>query len=87
MNRLPRLMALLVVALGAPMLASCLRDDVTPTSTQYRTAVRQVMTRYHVPGALVSVRVPGDARWSEAFGVGDLAAGTPIDPLPTIGER
>jgi D-alanyl-D-alanine carboxypeptidase len=77
MNRLPRM---LVAALGALLLASCLQDDVTPASTQYRTAVHQVMTRYHVPGALVSVRVPGDPRWSEAFGVGDRAAGTPIDP-------
>ena len=62
------------------LLASCLGDDVTPASAQYRTAVDRVIAKYHLPGVIASVRVPGDAPWSATFGVADLAARQPLDP-------
>lgn len=68
-----------VLALVVP-LASCLSDDTTPNATRYRTAADRVMQRYHIPGALVSVRVPGEGEWKAALGVGDVEQGTPIDP-------
>ncbi len=62
------------------VLASCTGDDVTPATTQYRTAVDRVMTKYHLPGVIASVRVPGDAPWLSTFGVADLTTRQPIDP-------
>ena len=67
----------LVVAVA---LASCVSDDTTPVTAQYQTAVTRVMQRYHVPGALVSVRYPGEAEWKETYGFADLARRTPVDP-------
>ena len=69
------------IACAAPSaLTACLADDVTPFGTRYRNAVRRVLAQYHIPGALVSVRHPGDPEWKEAFGYADAAARTPIDP-------
>jgi D-alanyl-D-alanine carboxypeptidase len=69
------------IACAAPSaLTACISDDTTPLSTRYRTAVQGVLARYHVPGALASVRHPGDAQWRESFGFADVAAGTPLDP-------
>ena len=64
----------------AVVLASCVSDDTTPVTAQYQTAVTRVMQRYHVPGALVSVRYPGEAEWKQTFGFADLARRTPVDP-------
>lgn len=61
-------------------LAACNGDDVTPASTQYRTAVDRVMAKYHLPGVIASVRVPGDEPWKATFGVADLATRAPLDP-------
>ncbi|MEO8507130.1 MAG: serine hydrolase domain-containing protein [Betaproteobacteria bacterium] len=68
-----------VLALVVP-LASCLSDDTTPNATRYRTAADRIMQRYHIPGALISVRVPGESEWQAALGVGNVEQGTPIDP-------
>lgn len=65
-------------ACAAPsLLAGCLSDDVTPNATRYRTAVSRVMSRYRIPGAVASVRFPGDDEWKEAFGFADVATGRP----------
>jgi D-alanyl-D-alanine carboxypeptidase len=61
-------------------LTGCLATDTTPLPTSYRAAVQRVLSRYHIPGALVSVRRPGDSEWKESFGYADVASGTPIDP-------
>jgi len=69
------------IACASPSaLTACLAEDTTPFGARYRRAVQRVLARYHIPGALVSVRVPGDPEWKEAFGYADAAARTPIDP-------
>lgn len=69
----------LATALCAPVvLAGCV-DDVTPTSTRYATAMKRVVDLYGIPGALASVRVPGEDEWRQALGYADLAARTPSD--------
>jgi len=69
------------VACGAPSaLTACLAEDATPLATRYHIAVQRVLAQYGVPGALASVRCPGDPQWKEAFGYADAAARTPIDP-------
>lgn len=42
--------------------------------------MKRVIDQYGVPGALASVRVPGDAEWSQASGFADVAAGVRSDP-------
>jgi D-alanyl-D-alanine carboxypeptidase len=70
---------LLAAALSTPVLslAGC-NDDTTPTATRYDTAARRVLSQYRVPGALASVRVPGEAEWKRAYGFADVAVGTPL---------
>ena len=71
----------LAAAAAVVFLASCNGgDDVTPASTQYRTAVDRVIAKYNLPGVIASVRVPGDEPWSSTFGVADLATRQPLDP-------
>lgn len=62
------------------LLTGCLRDDHVPPSTRYALAVEAVLAQYHVPGALVSVNVPGDPHWKQAFGYANLASRAPFDP-------
>ncbi|MCC7325459.1 MAG: beta-lactamase family protein [Burkholderiales bacterium] len=64
----------------AGTLSSCTSDEFPPVGTRYAAAAQSVMQRYHVPGALVSVRYPGDPEWRVALGVGNIANRTPIEP-------
>ena len=41
--------------------------------------MKRVLDVYGIPGALASVRVPGDPEWRQASGVADLASGMPSD--------
>ncbi len=69
------------MACAAPAaLSACLFEETTPPATSYRVAVQRVLAQFHIPGALVSVRRPGDPEWKEAFGHADVATRTPIDP-------
>jgi D-alanyl-D-alanine carboxypeptidase len=61
-------------------LTACIDQDTTPITSRYRRAVQPVLAQYHIPGALVSVRHPGDPEWKEAFGYANVATQTPIDP-------
>jgi D-alanyl-D-alanine carboxypeptidase len=71
----------LAIAGASPtVLTACLGDDTTPITTSYTTAVQRVLAEFHIPGALVSVRHPGDSEWKQAFGYADVASRTPIDP-------
>jgi len=63
--------------LMAASLAACYGNDTTPMTTRYRTAVDGVMKRYRAPGALVSVRYPGEPEWTVALGENDLAGHVP----------
>jgi D-alanyl-D-alanine carboxypeptidase len=71
---------ILAAALCSPALAltGC-TDDTTPTATRYDTAVRRVMALYRTPGALASVRVPGEEEWRQAYGYADVATRRPLD--------
>ena len=62
------------------LLGACVGEDTTPAATEYRIAVQRTMAQYRVPGAVVAVRVPGEAEWREGFGVGDAEHRVPIDP-------
>ncbi|MEO6566842.1 MAG: serine hydrolase domain-containing protein [Casimicrobiaceae bacterium] len=73
-----RHLAFLAAAAAMLLLSSCYGDDVTPAATRYRTAVQRVMAQYHVPGALISVRVPEEAAFRESFGVANLTTREPI---------
>jgi len=68
------------VIAAALLVGGCLYDDVTPVAARYRTAVEGVLARYHVSGALVSVSVPGDDTWKQAFGYANLESRAPFDP-------
>ena len=57
------------------VLAGC-RDDTTPTSTRYATAMKRVVDRYGIPGAIAGVVLPGDADWKQATGFANIASGT-----------
>ncbi len=65
------------LTLAAASLAGCFGNDVTPVTTRYLTAVDRVMRRYRVPGALVSVRYPGEPEWAVALGANDLERRVP----------
>ena len=75
--------AFLAGTLGAATipLAGCWSDDTTPVATRYQTAALRVVAKYRMPGALASVRVPGEPEWKQAFGHSDIASRTPTDPL------
>ena len=79
-SRSPIPRATAAVLAAAVLVGGCLQDDVTPVAPRYRTAVEGVLARYHVSGALVSVSVPGDATWKQAFGYANLETRTPFDP-------
>ena len=76
----PSLRATAAVLAAAVLVGGCLQDDVTPVAPRYRAAVEGVLARYHVAGALVSVSVPGDSTWKQAFGYANLEDRTPFDP-------
>lgn len=77
MNRRKFLFRAAAACAATPLLGACVDDDVTPNATRYKSAVSRVMSRYRIPGAVASVRYPGDDEWKEAFGYADVAAGTP----------
>lgn len=60
-------------------LQGCGHDTVEAPSSRYEAAVNAVLSRDHVPGALVSVVVPGELRWRKAFGFADLDIRAPMD--------
>ncbi|MDM0011915.1 serine hydrolase domain-containing protein [Variovorax sp. J22P168] len=74
----------------APWLASCggggSSDPVVfvPPATAgtreagYLKAVESIFADYRVPGALAGVRVAGEAPWTRAFGMADVASATPM---------
>jgi len=66
----------LASALCAPALLAACNDDTTPTATRYATAMKRVVDLYGLPGAIASVRVPGDPEWTQAAGFADVASGT-----------
>jgi len=77
MNRRNFLVRAATACAVTPLLGACFDDDVTPNATRYKTAVTRTMSRYRIPGAVASVRFPGDEEWKEAFGYADVASGTP----------
>ena len=60
-------------------LQGCGNDEVEPLSSRYEAAVGAVLERDHVPGALVSVVVPGEQPWRRALGFADLDTRAPMD--------
>ena len=64
------------------LLAGCC-DDTTPTATRYATAMKRIVDLDGLPGAIASVRVPGDAEWTQASGFADVASATRSDPRVT----
>lgn len=56
-----------------------------PAATQERlqAAVEQVMAEYEVPGAAAGVWVPGQGSWTQAFGLADVEAETPVTTAMT----
>ncbi len=78
---LPKLLRIPVLATAAVLLlAGCLGGDNVSPGTRYALAVEAVLAQYRVPGALVSVNVPGDPHWKQAFGYANLASRTAFDP-------
>src|SRR5437762_13806019 len=75
-------MKAIVTLLVAALLASCRIDDAGSNNdrflAQYREAVLEVMSRYHIPGAVAGVWVPGQAPWKVAQGVADIQTRRPI---------
>lgn len=67
-----------LATLAAGTLGACIGDDTTPFSTRYRTAVERVLRQYRFPGALASVRFPGEPDWTVALGLGDVATKIPM---------
>ncbi len=53
-------------------------DPAPPIAVQYSAAVQTVMQRYHAPGVVAGVWVPGQTPWRMAFGVADIASGRPL---------
>jgi D-alanyl-D-alanine carboxypeptidase len=80
MNRRTFLVRAAAACAATPVLAACVGEDVTPNATRYETAVGRAMARYRTPGAVASVRFPGDEEWKEGFGYADVASGTPSRP-------
>lgn len=78
MTRMRATAALLVAALSA----SCRIDDSGSNDVRllahYREAVLEVMSRYHIPGAVAGVWVPGQTPWKIAQGVADVQTRRPI---------
>ena len=82
-------MRIIVTLLIAASLASCRIDDAGSNNdrllAQYREAALEVMSRYHIPGAVAGVWGPGQAPWKIAQGVADVQTQRPIglnDYLP-----
>src|ERR1700710_1601138 len=44
----------------------------------YVQAVDNIIATYHPPGVLAAVRVAGQAPWTQAFGLSDVASATPM---------
>jgi D-alanyl-D-alanine carboxypeptidase len=78
MNRIQTVVTLLM----AVSLTSCRSDEAGSNNdrilAQYREAVLEVMSRYHIPGAVAGVWVPGHAPWKIAQGVADVQTQRPI---------
>jgi D-alanyl-D-alanine carboxypeptidase len=70
----------LASALCAPALVAACRDDTTPDSTRYATAMKRVMDEYGIPGAVAGVRSPGVPDWVQASGFADVASGSMSTP-------
>jgi D-alanyl-D-alanine carboxypeptidase len=88
-ERLTRMQAVVALLIAA-LLASCRIDEAGSDNdripAQYREAVLEVMTRYHIPGAVAGVWNPGRAPWKIAQGVADVQTRRPIslsDYFPT----
>jgi D-alanyl-D-alanine carboxypeptidase len=79
MTSIPR-RRFLASALCTPVLLAGCNDDTTPTATRYATAMKRVVDLYGIPGAIASVRVPGEAEWTQASGFADIASRTPSNP-------
>ena len=75
-------MRAIVTLLIAALLASCRIDDAGSNNdrllAQYREAVLEVMSHYHIPGVVAGVWVPGQAPWKIAQGVADVQTRRPI---------
>jgi CubicO group peptidase (beta-lactamase class C family) len=78
MTRMRAIVTLVIAAL----LASCRIDDGGSNDdsllAHYREAVLEVMSRYHIPGAVAGVWVPGRASWKIAQGDADVQTRRPI---------
>lgn len=76
------------VAVGAmPWLAACGSDDATQLELDYRAAVEQLVSTYHLPGVLAAVRLPGQRQWAQAFGKANLANNTALSLASTFPIR
>jgi len=72
---------IIVTLLIAALLASCRLDDADSNDdrlAQYREAVLEVMSRYHIPGAVAGVWVPRQEPWKIAQGFADVQTRRPI---------
>jgi len=80
-ERLTRMHAV-VALLMAALLASCRIDEAGSDNdrfpAQYQEAVLEMMTRYHIPGVVAGVWIPGHAPWKIAQGVADVQTRRPI---------
>jgi D-alanyl-D-alanine carboxypeptidase len=81
-RRLLRSAARLLMAVATlGMMSACgSGDDILDPSQQYQTAVCHVMDSYRAPGVVAGVWAPGKTPWVQAFGVRDMATGTPLSP-------
>jgi len=65
--------------LASPLLlAGCIWDNEGGGDTlhaRYRVAANDVLTRFHAPGAVAGVWIPGAAPWKAPFGVANVATG------------
>jgi D-alanyl-D-alanine carboxypeptidase len=72
----------LVALLSAALVAACGGGDNGSNNdrllARYRQAVVDVMNRYHIPGAVAGVWVPGQAPWRIAQGFADVPTRRPI---------
>lgn len=73
--------------LASPLLlAGCIWDNEgggDPMDVRYRAAVNDVLTRFHAPGAVAGVWIPGAVPWRSPFGIANVASGRRM----TVGDH
>lgn len=67
-----------VAALVAPVPTPTATADPTDLAAQLDQAIEERIAQMGVPGAIVSLSVPGEIEYMKAFGVGDTMTGAPM---------